>query len=52
MVSENKTIMQSLSSKVSEANKDQFMEVLKQKLDSTLLGYVKKVEGEEKPHVD
>ena len=28
------------------------MEVLKQKLDSTLLGYVKKVEGEEKPHVD
>ena len=28
------------------------MDVLKQKLDSTLLGYVKRVEGEEKPHVD
>ena len=28
------------------------MDVLKQKLDSTLLAYVKRVEGEEKPHID
>ena len=32
-----------MSSKVAKANKDHFMEILKQKLDSTLLGYVKTV---------
>ena len=44
--------MKSITSKVSKANKDNFIENLKQNLDPTLLSYVKIVQGDEKPYVD
>ena len=44
--------MRSITSKVATANKDNFIENLKENLDPTLLSYVKIVQGDEKPHVD
>ena len=41
VVDTNKAIMNSISSKVTKANKDNFIENLKKNLDPTLLSYVK-----------
>lgn len=52
VIDTNIAIMKSITSKVSKANKDNFIENLKQNLDPTLLSYVKIVQGDEKPYVD